>query len=132
MINPAELRLGNLIWLKMKLSNKIITVTKIEKEFIEWEQKEMPIFDHADQFKPIPLTGDWLHSLGGIFDECGAVYIQHPIQAHLRFYLCRDFIQLTYGCEAPISNYEHIKNVHELQNLFWVVTGKELILKKTH
>lgn len=85
---------------------------------------------NPDWFKPIPLTADWLAKF--------RFKPYHKSKPHLvfrntiSFYLGGDSImcevQMGSHCEDSES-LTHIKYVHQLQNLFFALTGEELTIK---
>ena len=78
--------------------------------------------------EPIKLTEESFIKCGAIKDENDDLYVQHPRNEQLRFYLVAGFIQLTVGDCCPMSNYNHIDKVHLFQNLYFFETGEELEL----
>ncbi|MHA2366888.1 MAG: hypothetical protein ACXAC7_23250 [Candidatus Hodarchaeales archaeon] len=75
----------------------------------------------VDEGKPIPLTEEWLAKFG---------FKKYP--GRLNKFDRDDFwtCDLMNGNEWCFKDIECcIKYVHQLQNLFWVLTGKELTIK---
>lgn len=121
MINPNELRIGNCV-LNIHGEMSMIMDGKMIDKF-EW-------------WNPIPLTEEWLLTFGfekmkfykdrisyripyTIYDEKGADY----------FITESWFQKITALNTATILNYD-VKFVHQIQNLFFALTGTELELKK--
>ena len=75
-----------------------------------------------DYYKPIPLTEDWLLDFGFIIQMFGIP----P-----RFYNGKLKITKDYRgfWVQPCYNFVLIKYVHQLQNLYFELTGEELTLK---
>ena len=71
------------------------------------------------ELKPIPLTEEWLLKFG--FDKIDFQFIKNGI----KLFPIRD---LYYRGNFPIKS--DIKYVHQLQNLYFALTGEELIIKK--
>jgi hypothetical protein len=71
-------------------------------------------------FKPIPLTEEWLLKFG--FEQKSLHYFKENIFV----------ITLEDGYfECLLGNYEvKLKYAHELQNLYWALSGKELTIKE--
>ena len=138
MIDTKELRIGNLCG---DGYGRIVSITTIERDKEWWAEGELadsPVLtaDLIVAFEPIPLTEAWLRSFGLIgersdyrftlFDfadnhtcsiestgnkgETVAVYIEQ------------------YG--EGLDSLPHIKYVHQLQNLYFALTGKELTIKE--
>jgi hypothetical protein len=106
-----ELRIGNYVY------DTLGKVNKIDLEAITYIVKEL-----HNQVKPIPLTEEWLFNFGF---EIG--YNQKKM---LDVY-CKDFGLLI---ERSNSNNFYYKNVnihsvHQLQNLYFALTGIELTFK---
>jgi DUF4097 and DUF4098 domain-containing protein YvlB len=77
----------------------------------------------------IPLTKDEFIKLGAIEDENGDYYIEYDKESDLRFYIVEGKIQITKCYYSPMENLVHINTVHLFQNLYFVLTGKELEYK---
>jgi hypothetical protein len=109
-----ELRIGNLV---LDGKNRIVEVDSITELGINIEHDSLTLFfepfnpfgdeDNNDVIKPIPLTEEWLLKFGF---EC--VYT-----------LDRSFQHL--DCEYDLEY------VHQLQNLYFALTGEELTIKDT-
>jgi hypothetical protein len=69
--------------------------------------------------QPIPLTEEWLVKFGFKKDEYYNAIVKQPIELHVQ-----DNI---YWCDILWNSME-IKHVHQLQNLFFALTGEELII----
>ena len=102
-----ELRIGNIVYL-------------VDKEKI-WEILDGHEIDECDEnplVQPIPLTEEWLLKFGFISNpyedryEKGSIHIE-----------CLKTKGETY---LWIENMPHIKYVHQLQNLYFALTGEEL------
>jgi hypothetical protein len=131
-----DLRLGNLIyWNILEKKDTIHTVVGIRNE----KPQTIPISlgESIEDYKPIPLTEIWLEKLGLIkknitegmpqelkqpdIDEDGSIWY--------------NWVQGLFNLEIQsngeiwfelYSHYKHIKYVHELQNLYYSLTGVEL------
>jgi hypothetical protein len=78
---------------------------------------------YLDEFEPIPLTPEILEKCG--FDK--GMGIDHKFQGlRLRLWKNNDWILLnTNGCDL-YPRMPTIKYLHQLQNLYFALTGKEL------
>ena len=113
-----ELRIGNLVEYK---------ITDDLDERIEWwevseiDSEDLKIIDDDDDYRPIPLTEEWLKKLGfelkyGCFllsTNRGTILIEEDL-AQISSVISHD------GFMAPC------KYVHQLQNLYFALTGSEL------
>lgn len=127
-----ELRIGNYVDL---LGNfvKIECISKLPmRDSMYW----LKCIDYVDtkiiHFKPIPLTEEWLVKLG--FSEKDHEHIDYIPETYfsikseigiMNINSCFEFT-LDYGGEFSSSK---IKYVHQLQNLYFALTGEELTIK---
>jgi hypothetical protein len=74
--------------------------------------------------EPIPLTSEWLLKFG--FKEYKGYYIEKEYGI-ISFYF-NHLDELT--CEVYDWTFRNIKYVHQLQNLYFGLTGEELIIKE--
>lgn len=128
MMNANELRLGNLHIFKMR--------DKFE-EPQEWD--EICVIDAQDivylsnnpddpDYEPIPLTEQWLLGFGGIDTDC-FIFIKAKSK-EIKFSYSSKIVETGVRNGWYCKRYEHIKYVHQLQNLVHALTGEELTLKK--
>jgi len=113
MIDPKELRLGNLVW-EIK-NNTPATVLMI-------------IEDHSDWCDPIPITEEWLDKcdkwkksdwVDKGYGRIGSFGLQHYSKNALwELEIVMDD-QCFYGVE--------LKYLHELQNLYYALTKEEVV-----
>ena len=107
-MKASELRIGNFY-------NQFGNITEVDWSVLK-DLKDAPI----DQLwcKPIPLTEEWLLKFG--FDKIDFQFIKNGI----KLFPIRD---LYYRGNFPIKS--DIKYVHQLQNLYFALTGEELTIK---
>jgi hypothetical protein len=115
-----ELRVGNII----QYHDKTIKVTGIVNNTIYYSDSKY--FDSNiggyKPFQPIPLTEDWLKRFGfEYFNEysVGARWKLNNVTIRLSF---NKIFCMNYG----IGIYADCSNVHQLQNLYFALTGEEL------
>ena len=122
-IQANELRIGNIIYLCGSLHDREIRFDGVDREFelTGFLFGKLLYYKHGKNFnvifevKPIPLTEEWLLKFGfenkkiriGVYD----LIVVLPNSA---FYN---------GCGFPC------KYVHQLQNLYFAITGEELTMK---
>jgi len=105
-METKELRIGNYVY------DTLGKVNKIDLEAITYIVKEP-----HNQVKPIPLTEEWLLK----FDmELISKITYSPKEGLLR---------LSNGDTKGTLLIPHIKYVHQLQNIYFELTGKELTFK---
>lgn len=128
-MKASELRIGNFI----KISN---TITKVEG-FSEWDnivQSSNFAERKINEFEPIPITEEWLlkFGFGNITEQCAFKSIN--IKTFCKSFTvkgCNEqqtiFIELgTRGWTFKRVGYPLYNYVHQLQNLYFALTGDEL------
>ncbi len=124
MIRATELRIGN--WIN-DISGNPTQVRGVGTNGI-WISKSGPATETA--FKPTPLTEEWMVKFGFL-----SVQIDHPAPNHLAFELNGLHVKIYHTGEIAIWYNGHAliphihKYVHQLQNLYFALTGNELELK---
>ena len=112
MIAPQELRLGN--WVHLADADKYLTVSKVSH------------LNYTNQdFLPIPITSEILKTFGFQFHEYFKLWQRNKpvagtgpeMELDPDFWLL-DFSHHRMGVE--------VKSLHQLQNLFFLLKGKEL------
>lgn len=135
MITANELRIGNLVTYKGDIfniwsignnstPNKESYYVCLDSQRSDKHLKGISIQD----ISPISLTEEWLLKFG--FNE-SASGNYHEIKLTNRSSLFKiiddDFITMEIGGDMPDeTELKHIKYVHQLQNLFFALSGKEL------
>ena len=108
-----EMRIGNYIKTK---SEGIIPIER------GWQ------IDEGEETEPIPLTEEWLLKFGFYFDlktDYDGYWKKYKEGFEIRIYKFEDYFE--YGWQLghdPIK----IKYVHQLQNLYFSLTGEELTI----
>lgn len=129
-MNANELRFGNYIYSLGQQSND-------KGQFLKWVNYEVKvdletlknIFIENEDFKysPIPLTEEWMLRFGfeKSFTESGRL-ISYKNEIWLNFYKENTFEIGGMIPNIPINKPVKIKYVHQLQNLYFALTGEEL------
>ena len=130
-MNPQELRIGNLL---SNWNDAIVTVKDlyysiyINEYFVGVKETPSRYTFNGKDFKPILLTEEWLLKFGfrkieaeTIFDYeiWGIDDNEFLFEADEKYY--HSFIQ---------TEKHEIESVHRLQNLYFALTGEELIIKE--
>lgn len=135
-IDPRELRIGNI----MSYKGKIVWVTHLSLD-IDDEYQDLIGFvelgkstdEHMDwnrtlnlDLKRIPLTPEWLERCAFIHDDGDKKWYKSGSHVGPIYFI----YQATYGLQGlgthPGNN---IKYLHQLQNLYFALTGTELEIK---
>ena len=148
-MKASELRIGNLVKINNALlpetHGKTYSVYKLQKTFdfdfpssagIVSLTDKVNMYTQFDQFiEPIPLTEEWLvrfgfekrdiPSLGMIRYFIWIDKIRRPKNVKFEQFAV-DLISLRYIFSNPQIK---IKHVHQLQNLYFALTGEELTIK---
>ena len=135
-MKPQDLRIGNYVYYEHTThivdgiyENKVYSWwVKNGEPVIEYEMKDIggamvknPYRDVISQYEPIPLTEEWLIKLG----------FEKNITTDLYPTFSYDILNVNDGI-VYVLNYgfvNHIKYVHQVQNLYFTLTGEELKLK---
>lgn len=116
MIDIKDLRISNWVYKNIFVPNQYFQITK----GFEIDSADDPIID----YQPIPLTPDILVNCG--FTELSSAWFEKDGVKILFGYTKEygDFFHYTQEDELVVS--PAFKSVHQLQNLYYSLTGKEL------
>lgn len=116
MIDPKELRIGNLL----KGDGVIVTIDA-RSVFDMWY--------NGKPYGPIPITPEWLERLGFERDEETRyrLYLEH--NRWLKSWGRSGSFLVKGDNDFGVFVYD-IKHIHQLQNLFFALTGHELTVKE--
>ncbi|OPC44634.1 hypothetical protein [Elizabethkingia anophelis] len=114
-MEAKELRIGNYV-----NHNGFVPVIIDAVDIIHCQQ-------HPEAYKPIELTEEWLLNFGFDNTETGWEIIYRK-RFKLSVILFKQFASV--GMAGPFGLFEvKLKYVHQLQNLFFSLTGEELTIK---
>lgn len=120
MIKASDLRIGNLVYPFDDI--QLVEYKTILSDAISVSVKD---FENTEHLYPIPLTEEWLVRMG--FEKDGYNYWAHSD----KYFELRDKAPNYCFCvncgEYDCS--EDIQYVHQLQNLYFALTGTELTIK---
>jgi len=106
----TELRIGNYI------NINDVTLYKVDMLYDDYV--------NLKYWKPIPLTEEWLVKFGFVYDADSLTFDYE--YNHFVFYLERDFKDIeTFSFDSSFTETK-VKYVHQLQNLYFALTNKEL------
>lgn len=111
---PTELRIGNLV---TELNIEVISIDIVDLESIK---------NGDTNYKPIPLTEDWLLKLGFIKGIDKVYYIKLKDKYLKVFEKIGHVLVSTDKFSNCFKISDNIKYVHQLQNLYFSLTQTEL------
>lgn len=129
-MKPTELRIGNLVM----YNGKVVRVEQITKHKIGYHTKpyEMGMnYARLCEIEPIPITEELLKKNGFEIDQNITEYeLLSCYERRITAY------EVKYGWHFHIDDEEYctcfsntLKYIHDLQNAFYLVTGKDLEIK---
>lgn len=132
-----ELRIGNYI----NYFNKLVEVASLSKSMIDataiagrihgrFIYNNGFVTNEADAFDPIPLTSAWLEMADFKLDRGIGVWFGPEMVPYNYFTIWDSYgdVPFKYTRSSP-SNIMDMLYVHQLQNLYFALTGKELEFK---
>ncbi len=127
-MEAKDLRVTNLIY-NDRIVNAVILIGFDSVELITPQGNN--ITARLDLVKPIQLTEEWLIKFG-INKYSDNHYILEILnRGRLHFYTEKDKVSVEIGNKSGYSfGYPKIKYLHELQNLYFALTGQELEYKR--
>ena len=123
MMKATELRLNNMIldrWGAVATVDTIGFESTVRISTATYKAESCSIND----CEPIPLTEEWLLKFG--FKKTSTAYYMEILNDWTSLYFCDGYFEISVSSHAcPIK----IDCVHQLQNLFYCLTGEELEVK---
>lgn len=131
MIDKRELRIGNKVS-SPKHDLPVATIQGMATNNIVMLE-EVKTYDFFSDIDPIPLTAEWLNRLNIKFGE--ALGHEYPFGENSGIYLTKKQLKAV-ECSIMVTSdgdeiLSHIQYVHQLQNLYFALTGEELKIKET-
>lgn len=126
-MKAEDLRIGNIVQYPHIENNKTVMSGVVCQIGLSLCKAKYSISLEHDSFtpidltsiKPIPLTEEWLLKFGFVCKNVG--YLCDNFYIDDDFYIC----VLRFNCE----DYIKVSSVHQLQNIYFTLTGKELEIK---
>ncbi|MGI6337857.1 MAG: hypothetical protein ACOXZV_00575 [Bacteroidales bacterium] len=127
-MNASELRIGNWIYERdLLFGNKVAIQVKSSADLCNIEN--LP-----NEFEPIQLDEEWLQKFGFDVSVQTNDYIWIDVNDSIfvlskpeKYLFTKNFLW-EYRC-GTLPRFVELEYVHQLQNLFFVLTGKELTIK---
>lgn len=126
MLKVSELRLGNLI----SHNGSVMPVVQIERRFKTiFRLNDMDVDERIieDHFQPISLTPEWLERCGFVEDRCGWTLPGTQFSLTDKYYPCW-LDRMLWPQDMPDFKHLSLQYVHQLQNLYFALTGQELAI----
>jgi hypothetical protein len=122
-MNTNELRLGNLVDLGNRIA-KIIEIAHLACVVVDLEETQDTIEDY-ERVKGIPLTEEWLLKFGFEKNDNNQFIL---MEGSVDILFNKDLNGWT--CDGINFSINMTEHVHQLQNLYFALTGEELKLKE--
>lgn len=134
-MKPSELRIGNIVERytdgKSKMIKKIGRIGYFDTD-LYWLDKPMtqqlvPRKTKWDDIRPIPITEDWLLKLGFDNTQRGFFKIRILNRGSINVLISKKRLLVELGTTGGyLFGNTDIKHIHQLQNLYFSLTGEEL------
>jgi hypothetical protein len=129
-----ELRIGNLVDLGNRIA-KIIEISNLSCVVVDLEETQDTIEDY-ERTKPIPLTEEWLYKFGFKDIDKGDHDYNTYTDSNHNYYLQIDVRRRDGKYTILDNSFDDLRDfslvdisyVHQLQNIYFVLTGEELTL----
>ncbi len=123
-----DLRKGNIVYNGYEGGNEILSAFQISQ--IEVMNNGGNVADYYRSLEYIPLTEEWLFKLGfEVSDDYGGSWLSPTGSYGSTIRILRAVNIKTFLWQYSDYNNVKIKYVHQLQNLYFALTGEELIIK---
>lgn len=123
-MTTSELRINN--YVLFSEDSTVFVVNEVHESGLEVANEYECIWIGIEEFEPIPLTEEWLVKFGFEFNG-GMGYKSPDNTAHWFFSIGNGFTPAFFGSRTILSDgYKGCKYVHQLQNLYFALTGTEL------
>lgn len=135
-MKPTELRIGNLVLYEGKVV-KVEQITKKKIGFHRCEGETRMNYARLYEIEPIPITEELLTKIGFILPEHKEFYVMCRINGKDNSIRLTRYFNLwnaeIFASHPEVVMLEHtikgLRFLHELQNAYYLVTGKELEIK---
>ena len=116
----AELRIGNWVY-NSTTKNKMQVYPMMIPQLYTIEKENGSLGD--SNIKPIPLTEEILLKCGFVKDDFSKTYVRYSIG---NFNIIHDTDKDIFICDGIKYTLVCVEYLHQLQNLYYVLTGEEL------
>lgn len=132
MIDPKSLRIGNKVSLANESNNPIVTIETIGYNRVAVKEKTR--YYEFEDLLPIQLRSSILTKMCGFNDRSGIIKngmsfgIDLDESRELAWYIQDGFIRYQTKLNGFTTQLGHIDSLHLLQNFYYFLMGKELII----
>ncbi len=126
-MEAKDLRIGNLILCKELFDD--YSYRKVDEHIIVVDAVTLRLGDFENKLIPIPLTEEWLVSCGFKRDEY-SLFVKEGFLFSLEFNQHNPVILSVMDYRSRPNKITSLSFVHQLQNLFFALTGEELTIKE--
>ena len=141
-MRAEDLRIGN--WLQSKIrycnygcdvhAGDSFQVSQVHKDYVDsWSDMGASGKLKIVHVEPIPLTEEWLDKFGLIVEgKVWNFHIEKDMPTHYYLYKIKGFRGFMFAYEDGNRNFHTLSDllyVHQLQNLYFALTGEELTIK---
>jgi len=135
-MNATELRIGNLVWEDYSGTMEVVEINKLgDIGLVKPYMKAIGLYD-AKHLNGIPITTEWLQRLG-FYDRSGeqanglgfGININEAVE--LCWYVIKGYEEEGIKLQTIGSGWTmnvKVEYVHQVQNLYFSLTGKELTI----
>lgn len=129
-MNYKELRIGDLVKRKFYNPDRVEEEHKIDLYDFYWFEESGQDDDYWDNFESLPITEEWVLKFG--FEYNAPFFTKNKLSINKNYYRDGSGDYNGFNCVLICETKKHFINltyVHQLQNLYFALTGKELIFK---
>lgn len=122
-MKATDLRIGN--WVKSKLHGGLETeVFSVFHHSVKLGANPLALYKQ-DEIEPIPLAEEWLFKLGFVKLDTNDIFYIHEDCMNFKLSKC---LTMTAWHNLMLHDVK-LEHVHQLQNLYYALTGEELTIK---
>jgi hypothetical protein len=132
-MKASEVRIGNLV----KYDKRVFEIDVIAHVFPTLNTAEFGIgVVDWNNIEPIPITEEWLFKFGFHLRDGFSNTFKLDVEKHqydcskITYSEKEGLLRFSNGKEKGTTLIPHIKYVHQLQNLYFALTGEELTIKQ--
>lgn len=121
MIQAHEFRIGNAVYCKYRHGHYLVTEINETDIRIKEPEREYKFWESFETVIPIALSAEILQACGNLEGRC--FYFKE--QGAVKFIMWQDQVDNSYHYNNGNNNII-VESLHQLQNLFFALTGTEL------